>query len=122
MLHIVLSSVTLLAANQACAVANRDARVVHAAPPALPSNVAPFPGSTPMKLHVSRPVTVEVLATISAQGSLKEAHIVETSHDVAIDQAALGAARQSIYAAKVVNCKPATGQYLFRVTFRPNGT
>lgn len=75
-----------------------------------------------MKLRVSHPVTVDVLATVSPQGSLIEAHVVKTSHDAAIDLAALGAARQSRYAAKVVNCKPTTGHYLLRVKFAPSHT
>ncbi len=39
---------------------------------------------------------------------------------MAIDQAALRAARQSTYSPKLVNCSPTTGDYIFRADFQPD--
>jgi TonB family protein len=63
-------------------------------------------------------VTVEV--TIGPSGNLQDAKIAQSGNNMAIDQAALSAARQSTYAPKIVNCQPVVGTYLFKVTFDPN--
>jgi outer membrane biosynthesis protein TonB len=39
---------------------------------------------------------------------------------MAIDQAALRAARQSQYSPKIVNCQPTTGSYIFNAQFNPD--
>ncbi len=39
---------------------------------------------------------------------------------MAIDQAALRAARESTYSPKLVDCSPTTGDYLFRADFQPD--
>lgn len=68
-----------------------------------------------------RMVTVKVLDTIAADGSLQSATISDGSGNVALDQASLSAARQSSYVPKYVDCKPVSGgTYLFSVTFDPN--
>jgi len=65
-------------------------------------------------------VTVQVEVTISPSGSLQSAKLYSQSGNMALDQAALSAAKQSTYAPKVVNCDPIEGTYLFKVTFDPN--
>jgi protein TonB len=65
-------------------------------------------------------VQVAVKVTIGPSGSLVNATISQSAGNMALDQAALAAARQSTYAPKIVNCEPVTGDYLFRVTFDPN--
>jgi hypothetical protein len=39
---------------------------------------------------------------------------------MAIDQAALRAARESNYSPKLVDCQPTQGDYLFRADFQPD--
>lgn len=84
-------------------------------------------------------VQVAVAVTIAPDGQLLEARIAQSSGNMAMDQAALTAARQSTYEPKTiaipvrrqagagsqntndgVACKSVTGTYLFRVTFEPN--
>lgn len=65
-------------------------------------------------------VQVAVQVTIGPSGNLMDAKIAQSSNNMAIDQAALSAARSSTYAPKIVNCQPVVGTYLFRVTFDPN--
>ena len=59
-------------------------------------------------------MTVLVLVTVNADGSLVDARIQQSSHNAALDQAALRAARDSDYAPKIVNCQAATGTYILR--------
>lgn len=66
-----------------------------------------------------RAVTVEVEVTVGPSGNLLDANVSKSSKNMAIDQAALRAARQSSYSPKLVNCAPATGHYLFRARFQP---
>lgn len=61
-----------------------------------------------------------VKLTIAPDGGLASAELVMSTGNKALDQAALDAADNSIYAPKIVNCRPAAGQYLFKVTFVPN--
>jgi TonB family protein len=65
-------------------------------------------------------VQVTVIVTISPTGSLVNATMGQGSGNMAMDQAALSAARQSTYAPKIVNCQPVEGTYNFKVTFDPN--
>lgn len=65
------------------------------------------------------PVTVLVETTIGPTGNLIAATIYKSSGSIAIDRAALLAARQSVYAPKFVNCVPTTGDYLYRAEFSP---
>ena len=65
-------------------------------------------------------VQVTVVVTIAPSGSLENATIGQSGGNMAIDQAALSAARQSTYAPKIVNCQPVEGTYNFKVTFDPN--
>ncbi|MBV8433654.1 MAG: energy transducer TonB, partial [Candidatus Eremiobacteraeota bacterium] len=46
--------------------------------------------------------------------------IFKSTNNMAMDQAALRAARQSSYSPKLVNCQPVQGDYLFRVDFNPD--
>jgi TonB family protein len=58
--------------------------------------------------------------TIGPTGNLVDAKISQSAGNMALDQAALAAARQSTYAPKIVDCQPTTGSYYFKVTFDPN--
>lgn len=62
-------------------------------------------------------VTVEVEVTVGPTGQLTAASIAHSGGNMAIDQAALRAARNSTYAPKIVNCKPVSGTYLFQADF-----
>jgi TonB family protein len=63
-------------------------------------------------------VLVEV--TIGPHGELVDASVQSSSHNQAIDQAAIRAAKQSQYAPRLVNCVPTTGSYIFRAEFNPD--
>jgi protein TonB len=65
-------------------------------------------------------VSVEVEVTVGPSGNLIDAKVYKSSSNMAIDQAALRAARQSTYSPKLVDCQPATGNYLFRADFQPD--
>lgn len=90
-----------------CANPNQDAHVVSAVNPELPQS-AHLRGSTMVLVEVS----------IRSNGLLKTSTIYKSSGNVAIDDAALKAARASIYAPKIVQCVPTEADYLFRMDFR----
>ncbi|MGA3036970.1 MAG: energy transducer TonB [Vulcanimicrobiaceae bacterium] len=62
--------------------------------------------------------TVQIKVELDETGRLVAASVVSSSHNAALDEAALGAAQHSTYAATILNCKPVSGAYLFVVTFR----
>lgn len=87
---------------------------------------------------ISSPVVVAVVLTIAPDGQLVDARIAQSSGVMALDQAALDAARRSTYEPKMealpvrrqagtagsvtnagVVCHAVTGKYYFKVTFRP---
>lgn len=89
---------------------------------------------------ISTETVVAVAVTIGADGNLVEARISQSSGNMALDQAAIAAARQSTYEPKMeavpvrrqagaggaqnnsdagTVCRAVTGEYLFKVTFRP---
>jgi protein TonB len=95
----------------ACKTPYQDATVVQQAQPEYPDQA---------REQGLGEVQVAVRVTIGPSGSLVNAAIAQSAGNMALDQAALAAARQSTYAPKIVNCEPVTGDYLFRVTFDPN--
>jgi TonB family protein len=66
------------------------------------------------------PVTVQVEVTVGPSGNLVSASIYKSANNMAIDQAALRAARESTYSPKLVDCNAVQGQYLFRADFQPD--
>jgi TonB family protein len=62
-------------------------------------------------------VTVMVEVTVGPTGALEAASVERSGGNMAIDQAALRAARESTYLPKIVNCAPTSGTYLFRADF-----
>lgn len=95
----------------ACKTPYQDATAVQAATPDYPESA---------REQGLGEVQVTVVVTIAPSGSLVNASIGQGSGNMAIDQAALAAARQSTYAPKIVDCQPVQGQYYFKVTFDPN--
>lgn len=61
---------------------------------------------------VAGKVTVLLHVTIDPSGSLREARIYQSSNNMAIDQAAVAAARKSSYVPKIVGCQPVVGPFL----------
>ncbi|MGB6986888.1 MAG: TonB family protein [Candidatus Aquilonibacter sp.] len=68
---------------------------------------------------VQYPITVLVLVTVGPTGNFVDAHILRFSGDIAVDQAALRAARLSQYPPKLMNCEPVMGAVIFRAQFNP---
>jgi TonB family protein len=95
----------------ACSTPNQDATVANPMQPDYPESA---------KDIGLGPVTVLVAVTIGAQGQLLDAQIYQSSHNAAIDEAAIRAARQSQYSPRIVDCQPIEGTYLFHADFDPN--
>jgi protein TonB len=95
----------------ACKTPYMDATVVNQAQPEYPDSAR--------DLGLGE-VQVAVEVTISPTGSLVGTKIAQSGGNMALDNAALAAARQSTYSPKIVNCQPVQGDYLFKVTFDPN--
>ena len=92
----------------ACSNPNVDASVIDAMSPAYPDSA---------REQGLGDVSVLVQVTIDAQGRLIDARIAQSSHNLAIDQAALRAARLTTYEPRIVNCVPTQGTYLFHADF-----
>lgn len=95
----------------ACKTPYQDATVVEQAQPEYPDSAR--------DLGLGE-VQVAVTVTIGPSGNLIDAKISQSANNMALDQAALAAARQSTYAPKIVDCQPTTGSYYFKVQFDPN--
>jgi TonB family protein len=91
----------------------RDGRVVKAVSLGYPDSA--------MKLNLG-PLTVLVEVTVNPDGTLASSTIFRSSGNADVDQAALSEARASTYAPKLVDCKPVSGQYLFRAEFNPSAS
>jgi TonB family protein len=64
-------------------------------------------------------VIVQIDVTVGPLGNLISASVYKSANNMALDQAALRAARQSTYSPKLEDCKPVTGSYLFTAAFEP---
>ena len=91
--------------NSACMLADVDARVVHAQPADYPE-LAQREGVTGTAF-----VKVDLLPT----GDIAGVSIAESSGSSLLDQAALGAVRESRFAPATHDCKAIAGSYLVEV-------
>ena len=98
-------------AKPACANPNQEATVTNAMQPEYPQSAQD---------QGLGPVTVLVQVTVGPSGGLVDAKVYKSSNNMAVDQAAIRAARQSQYAPRLVNCAPTTGDYIFRADFQPD--
>ncbi len=94
----------------ACADPYREATMTNGVSPEYPESA---------KEQGLGPVTVIVKITLSPAASVESASVLQSSGNMAVDQAAIIAARQSSYAPKLMNCQPAEGTYSFRANFDP---
>lgn len=101
-------------------------------PPTPPTPTCPNPNSDVTVMKYVKPeypesarylnrgeVTAQVEVTVDATGKPVAAMIYKSANNLAMDQAALQAARQSSYTPKLVDCTPTQGEYLFRADFQP---
>ena len=95
----------------ACANPNVEATVTNAVQPDYPESARDLGLGA---------VSVEIEVTVGPSGNLISATVYKSASNMAIDQAALRAARQSAYSPKLINCQPTTGNYLFRADFQPD--
>lgn len=93
-----------------CSIANVPATTLKMAQPVYPDAAR--------IVHASGVAAVQL--TIGPDGGLTSTELVMSTGNKALDQAALDAAENSIYAPKIVNCRPVAGRYLFKVTFVAN--
>jgi TonB family protein len=98
------------APSPACSVPNASAAVLQQAP-------AYYPDSARF-LNLG-PAVVTVSVTVDANGRMRSASIVKSSANLALDQAALRAARNSTFSPKVVDCTTVEGIYFMRVEIDP---
>ena len=94
-----------------CAVPFKDATATSLSSPEYPESA---------KEANLGPVVVLVKITLSPSATVLATDIAQSSGNSAIDQAAKLAARQSSYSAKVEDCKPVAGDYIFRANFDPS--
>ncbi len=95
--------------KHSCAQPNRDAGVTNGVQPDFPESAK--------GLGLGPDVTVLVLVTIGSSGNILDTSIYKSSDNMALDQAALRAARESSYQSKLVNCQPKDGTFMFRADF-----
>ena len=100
----------MVVADTPCSIPDKDVTVAQAAIPGYPDSARDLGMG---------PVVVYVQVTVNPDGSLTHAVITQSSNNSAIDQAALRAARASIYSPKIVGCQAMTGTFIFRADFRP---
>jgi TonB family protein len=98
-------------AKPSCPDPNREATASNIVQPEYPESAKDLGLGT---------VTVLVEVTIGASGTLEEAKISQSSGNMAIDQSALRAARQSTYTPQLADCVPTTGSYIFHAEFSPD--
>jgi TonB family protein len=91
-----------------CATPNAEAATINVVPPDYPDS------ARDLQLGA---VSALVLVTLDAHGALQNARIAQSSGNLAIDQAALRSARASTYSAKIANCVPVAGSYIFHADF-----
>jgi TonB family protein len=101
----------LVTTHHACANPNVEATVTKSVQPDYPQSA---------KDIGIGPVTVEVAVAIGPTGDVLGAKVYKSSNNMAIDQAALSAARESTYSPKLVHCQPTQGDYFFRADFQPD--
>lgn len=91
----------------ACAVPNAAAVATNPVTPDMPEIARQMGASG----------TAQVQVSLDANGSVTAAKIYTSTHNAALDKAAIQAAQQSKYRPDIVNCVPTAGNYLFKVTF-----
>jgi periplasmic protein TonB len=91
----------------ACAVPNAPAVATNKVTPDMPEIARQMGASG----------TAQVKVTLDANGNVTAASIQTSTHNAALDKAAVQAAQQSKYKAEIDNCVPTAGNYLYVVTF-----
>jgi TonB family protein len=91
----------------ACAVPNAPASATQKVTPDMPEIARQMGASG----------TAQVKVTLDANGAVTAASIQTSTHNAALDKAALQAAQQSKYTPDIVNCVKTPGSYLYVVTF-----
>ena len=65
------------------------------------------------------PVVVYVDVTVEPDGHVSKTLVTKSSNNMAVDQAAVKAARATTYSPKIMGCQAMTGIFIFRADFRP---
>ncbi|HEV3155497.1 MAG TPA: TonB family protein [Candidatus Baltobacteraceae bacterium] len=74
----------------------------------------------PASLRVPQTTTALVRVKIGTSGELLDERIAQSTGNDTLDQSALDAAKRSVYAPKLVDCKPVVAAYIFKVVFQPH--
>jgi TonB family protein len=100
----------MVIADTPCGIPDKDVTVAKEVTPAYPDS------AKDLGLGF---VVVLVDVTVEPDGSVERAIITQSSHNMAIDVAALKAARQSTYSPKIVGCQAITSTFIFRARMAP---
>jgi TonB family protein len=98
------------AGARACTTRNRPASVIKLVQPDYPESARDVGIGA---------VAVEVQVSIGSSGNLIGAEVYKSSSNMAIDQAALQAARRSIYQPRLKDCQPTTADLLLHFDISP---
>ncbi|MBV9270074.1 MAG: TonB family protein [Candidatus Eremiobacteraeota bacterium] len=102
-------TVPLSRSDGSCAAPYMDATALVPVTPEFPTNAR----------YIGKVATTLVRVRLSANGEVDDASIQQSSGNTAIDDAAMQAARATLYFPKIMNCHRLPGTYLFRATFSP---
>lgn len=97
-------------ADTPCSIPDKEVTLAQAATPAYPASAA--------DLGIG-PVTIYVQVAVNPDGSVDHAFIVRSSNNMALDQAALRAARASTYSPKLVGCNAVAGDTTIPINMVP---
>jgi TonB family protein len=113
----VLAFVAVLATPEPSAVPSPACSRQNAAVEILSQAPAPYPDSA-RRLNIG-PVVVLLNVTVDENGVVKNASILKSSNNMALDQTALRSAWRSTYLPKVVDCVPMLALYQLKVEIDP---
>lgn len=97
-------------ASTTCSVTDKPVTVANAAKPIYPASA--------LDLNLGL-ITVLVDITVGSDGKLLRAAVMQSSNNMAVDQAALRAVRRSRYSPAIKNCQAIEAEYVSRVVFDP---
>ena len=100
----------MVIADSPCSIPDKDVTVAKAVTPGYPDSA--------LDLRLGY-LVVLVDVTVEPDGHVSKALVQQSSHNFAVDQAAVKAARASTYSPKIVGCQAMTGIFIFRADFRP---
>jgi len=100
----------MVVADTPCSIPDKDVTVAREVDPAYPDSA--------LDLRLGY-LVVLVDVTVEPDGHVSKTLVTKSSNNMAVDQAAVKAARATTYSPKIVGCQAMTGIFIFRADFRP---